>query len=107
MNGTPMNDLLLPTLPAWQVHLAWTGVLLALLWSFKTTTVRLARTLRARRLAYCPVHEVPAQVRFGSDPSTGRVAVIRCSLLDPPDQVACGQSCLHRPTEAEISQEAR
>jgi hypothetical protein len=103
-----MNDVLvLPTLPAWQAHFAWTAVLLALLWSFKTATHRVIHALRARHLVYCPVHEVPAQVTFESDVRTGHAAVTRCSLLDPPHQVTCGQSCLHRPSETEVEKELR
>jgi hypothetical protein len=99
MHGIP-DSRMMPALPGWQVELLWAVMVFFALAVFTLLLWRVVRGFRTRRIVRCPMTLVPAEVILRLDPATGEATdVVRCSLLDPPHDVNCSQSCLHLPAE--------
>ena len=106
MNAIPTTTPV-PMLPEWQLQLLWAVLVMAALSAFTLLLWQVARSLRARRVVHCPIHDRDAQVVFRIDPSTERLdGVVECSLCDPPRAVTCDQSCRPGgPVEAAAAEE--
>jgi hypothetical protein len=100
MSAIPESRMLL-ALPEWQVQVLWGVLVFVALAMFTVLLWRVVRSFRARRIVRCPVTLAEAEVTLQLDPDTGAATgVVSCSLLDPPHDVTCSQSCLHPPAEA-------
>jgi hypothetical protein len=100
MNGIP-DAYTIPALSDWQLNILWATVSLAALGTVAVLVWHRGRTSRAHRSLRCPVTLKDADITLRLDPDTGVASdVDRCSLLEPPDDVTCSQSCLHPPKEA-------
>ena len=88
------------TLPIPSNQILAVAVVAVLVATFTVLLWRIARSYRARRVVRCPVRDAAAVVALRIDATGAPLAVVSCSLLDPPYDVTCSQSCLHVADDA-------